>query len=67
MPLVVQLRVCNANLKADTAVRNARRIGWKAGKLEVQLEWVVGCGRQRVSLSGEMASLNLGRPDGSGQ
>jgi hypothetical protein len=23
MPLVVQLRVCDANLKADTAVRNA--------------------------------------------
>ena len=38
----IQLRVCNASSKAKALMRNARRIGWKACKLEVQLEWVVG-------------------------
>jgi hypothetical protein len=67
MQCAIQLRVCNADSMAKAIVRNTKRIGGKAGKLEVQLEWVVGCGRQRVSLSGEMASRNLGRPDGPGQ
>ena len=29
----IQLRVCNASSKAKALVRNARRIGWKAGEL----------------------------------
>jgi hypothetical protein len=29
----IQLRVCNASTKAKALVRNARRIGWKAGEL----------------------------------
>ena len=29
----IQLRVCNASTKANALVRNARRIGWKAGEL----------------------------------
>ena len=33
MSFVVQLRVCNASSKAKALVRNARRIGWKAGEL----------------------------------
>ena len=66
MQCAIQLRVCNADSMAKAIVRNTKRIGGKAGKLEVQLEWVVGRGRQRVSLSGEMASRNLVRSDGSG-
>jgi hypothetical protein len=47
MQCAIQLRVCNADSKAKAVVCNAKRIGGEAGKLEVQLERVVGRGRQR--------------------
>jgi hypothetical protein len=33
MSFVVRLRVCNASSKAKALVRNAGRMGWKAGEL----------------------------------
>ena len=66
MSSVVQLRVCNASSKAKALVRTAGRIGWKAGELRSATRASREARSTAASINREMASRNLGRPDGPG-